>query len=624
MASALISISILPATLKLVKIPRAQVNERMYEINRSLSFRDYDRVVSAGSASPKDPFYSLTMNEVELSIFADTSIVDKVFARWLEHDTSERDSIEVGLETWVAMQVEQHGDEWEQAGARVKEISAPLAAQGISILFLSTYISDFILIKEHRLGFACSILESSGFRFQASPDDFSASMSASMTVSPSRERPVGTSAKFLDESSRTVSTQSGSSVTRSMTGSLILNSSQNSPLLSRSRGKSSSADLSLSPNSSRQNSAGQSPEDFQTSLSKDSKATEALDSTLSGPRSFPDSDDVFTEAMRAKESAHGRNLRSASTTSAVSSSTSAMGDKISILPDELVCIGLNAQDETAWSHKVISALFYCDVILPSRRLEGLINGIELDIAPEIDYESVAASLDERERDFEGVSIPSTHSSPVQEVAPSTLRQTDITFDSLRRNAGRSRDASVESAIGATEMLRLASNSTIVTRNALLPTAESPYPTPFISLTQTLEGTSLTGDIRLLRLIFSPAEETNMVHTLGDGGLHGHWRGEEGELETNELPARGRPRIRKSSSGEPFVGGQMEDAGSSVFSPDEDEEELDMSLPELPHTSSRRPSQRSLDGGRRLYKCLQLDLSSFGLGQHSYLTLLRIH
>ena len=39
----------------------------------------------------------------------------------------------------------------ESSGNRVKEISAPLAAAGISILFLSTYFADFFLVKERRI-----------------------------------------------------------------------------------------------------------------------------------------------------------------------------------------------------------------------------------------------------------------------------------------------------------------------------------------------------------------------------------------------------------------------------------------------------------------------------------------
>ena len=79
---------------------------------------------------------------MELSIFADVDLIDTVFAG-ANQERLQNDGVEVSEDTWVALQVEQHDDDaWELSGGRVRDISAPLAAAGISILFLSTYISD--------------------------------------------------------------------------------------------------------------------------------------------------------------------------------------------------------------------------------------------------------------------------------------------------------------------------------------------------------------------------------------------------------------------------------------------------------------------------------------------------
>lgn len=59
----------------------------------------------------------------------------------------ESPDIEVSEDLWIALQVEGHDDDGETSGIRLRDISAPLAAAGISILFLSTYISDVSVSK---------------------------------------------------------------------------------------------------------------------------------------------------------------------------------------------------------------------------------------------------------------------------------------------------------------------------------------------------------------------------------------------------------------------------------------------------------------------------------------------
>jgi hypothetical protein len=75
-------------------------------------------------------FYSITLNDVELSIFGDADLIETTHALLGQGEISDT--------TWTALQVEQHGEDWEDSGIRVREISAPLAAEGISILFQST------------------------------------------------------------------------------------------------------------------------------------------------------------------------------------------------------------------------------------------------------------------------------------------------------------------------------------------------------------------------------------------------------------------------------------------------------------------------------------------------------
>jgi hypothetical protein len=131
------TISVLDARLKLVSIPRDELRTASWAVTRCLAFRD-----QLAQHRERDPFFNLTLNEVELSIFADEQLVRSVFAdKSSEHGLQ---GIEISEDTWLALQVESHDqdDGWETSGGRVRDISAPLAAEGISILFLSTYISD--------------------------------------------------------------------------------------------------------------------------------------------------------------------------------------------------------------------------------------------------------------------------------------------------------------------------------------------------------------------------------------------------------------------------------------------------------------------------------------------------
>lgn len=146
------TISVLDARLKLVSIPRAALRSSSWAVTRALAFRDK----LAAQRDGRDPFFNLTLNEVELSIFADEQLVSTIFQQQQQKqkrgkeqgedgtDGEREADVEVSEDTWLALQVESHDQEdtWETSGGRVRDISAPLAAEGISILFLSTYISD--------------------------------------------------------------------------------------------------------------------------------------------------------------------------------------------------------------------------------------------------------------------------------------------------------------------------------------------------------------------------------------------------------------------------------------------------------------------------------------------------
>jgi hypothetical protein len=166
-----VTISLLPVSLSLVHIPRQRLVHLVHPIIRQILL-------------PDPSFLNLTCNEIELTIFAEQHLLadfeyiarkDRQRHRSRSGSTSSRGtqlesapdlSVEVSYERWNVLQIDSHssglgtpyhflsvssppntGHGQDSAGARVHEISAPLAAAGISILYQSSYMSDFIFVR---------------------------------------------------------------------------------------------------------------------------------------------------------------------------------------------------------------------------------------------------------------------------------------------------------------------------------------------------------------------------------------------------------------------------------------------------------------------------------------------
>ena len=114
-------------------------------------------------------------------------------------------------------------------------------------------------------------------------------------------------------------------------------------------------------------------------------------------------------------------------------------------------------------------------------------------------------------------------------------------------------------------------------------------TPFFSLTLTTEGGSLMADVRLLRTMFK-GEEENVIYASGQGGLSGEWQGEmdEGALDAIDQAS---PRPRTASHDGSYLGDDSH---------------------EWQHVEAETNPEEQEYNERQLFKCLQLDLSSFGL------------
>ncbi|KAG6827092.1 hypothetical protein H0H92_013224 [Tricholoma furcatifolium] len=170
-----VTISLLPSPLSLVRIPRSRLPDLTHPILKQV-------------LRPDPTFLNITCNEVELSLFADESVLPD-FQHIARKDRNKQrarsnsgssggsrrgsrsrdiDPVEVSYERWNVLQLDSHNDQIDTSGARVNEVSAPLAAAGISILYQSSYMCDFILVKESRLEETMSLLAEAGFDIYSS------------------------------------------------------------------------------------------------------------------------------------------------------------------------------------------------------------------------------------------------------------------------------------------------------------------------------------------------------------------------------------------------------------------------------------------------------------------------
>ncbi|KAF5358926.1 hypothetical protein D9758_004845 [Tetrapyrgos nigripes] len=165
-----VTVSLLPVQLSLIHIPRSRLRQLTTPVIHQIL-----------QNSPT--FLNLTCNELELTIFAEAGTIDEFHAiarrdqlkqrarsgsgssRKSLSDSRSFEPIEISDENWSVLQIDSHSDPVDNSGARVNELSAPLAAAGISILYQSSYMSDFIFVKRSRLGEVMALFEAAGFDF---------------------------------------------------------------------------------------------------------------------------------------------------------------------------------------------------------------------------------------------------------------------------------------------------------------------------------------------------------------------------------------------------------------------------------------------------------------------------
>lgn len=150
------------------------------------------------------------------------------------------------------------------------------------------------------------------------------------------------------------------------------------------------------------------------------------------------------------------------------------------------------------------------------------------------------------------------------------------------------------------------------------------------MTLTEEGGSLITDIRLLRALFAESDES-VVFAPG-GGLTELWSGEQDEDDSSSIGEdAGSDENIPNISGINLGRGRSEGSataqnGSPDIFDDSAEWHITTSSSDLREEEEEDEEEKMLfASGRRLFKCLQLDLSSFGLEKaglaHQFATLI---
>ncbi|KAG0206126.1 GATS protein-like 3 [Mortierella sp. GBA30] len=130
------SITLQPWKLKLLSIPKSYP--------QSITGCTHAIVKNIFFPRSRDTLFSFTQNALELAIVADVEVIAEDFM------SLKLEGMMVTDDVFCAFMVDDP-DGIDNSGRRINELSALLSRNGISIFYLSTRITDLILVKEKRL-----------------------------------------------------------------------------------------------------------------------------------------------------------------------------------------------------------------------------------------------------------------------------------------------------------------------------------------------------------------------------------------------------------------------------------------------------------------------------------------
>ncbi|RPB03426.1 hypothetical protein L873DRAFT_1826119 [Choiromyces venosus 120613-1] len=131
-------------------------------------------------------FVNISVTPVECSVVCSTVQVENLFAPIIQTlSSSHREEVKISEDEFVAIQVDGEGLD---AGQRVLDLTSPLALAGVSIFFLTTYFSDYILVPSKNRSNVTKALQRRGFVFEKHTEAF--------VTSPSHHRHSSSASSF--------------------------------------------------------------------------------------------------------------------------------------------------------------------------------------------------------------------------------------------------------------------------------------------------------------------------------------------------------------------------------------------------------------------------------------------
>ncbi|KAF2269328.1 hypothetical protein CC78DRAFT_277595 [Lojkania enalia] len=110
------------------------------------------------------PFVNISITPIECSVVCSRTLARELFIPARDAlNAAAKSQVSITSEDFVVMQVDGEGLD---AGQRVLELTSPLALAGISIFFITTYFSDYILVPLRCRAQVVHALEERGFQFE--------------------------------------------------------------------------------------------------------------------------------------------------------------------------------------------------------------------------------------------------------------------------------------------------------------------------------------------------------------------------------------------------------------------------------------------------------------------------
>ncbi|EWC45020.1 hypothetical protein DRE_06300 [Drechslerella stenobrocha 248] len=125
---------------------------------------------SISSADVGNVFVNVSITPVECSVVCAHEVAQKLFQPILDGlEPERRETVVVSEDEYVVIQVDGEGFD---AGQRVLELTSPLALAGVSIFFITTYFSDYILVPSRNRSNVTKALQRRGFVFEKHVDAY--------------------------------------------------------------------------------------------------------------------------------------------------------------------------------------------------------------------------------------------------------------------------------------------------------------------------------------------------------------------------------------------------------------------------------------------------------------------